>query len=157
MAMMRWDPMHELRMWTKRMEHVFEPFLPLFGNFNVPMNLEPNTMVGMGLGFWPNVDIWEDKEKMMFRVELPGMEMKDVELMVDDNVLTLRGERKLEHVEKKDHFHRVEGSYGTFCRTFVLPGHIDKDHIKAHMKNGMLEIHVPKLEVAKGKLIPIIG
>jgi HSP20 family protein len=106
---------------------------------------------GGGLVAFPNVDVYEDREEIVFRAELPGMEQKDVELVIEDSTLTMRGERKLFNQEKRENF---ESSYGTFARSFGLPGTIDREKIRAEMKGG-LEVHIPKREGARGKSIPI--
>lgn len=149
MAITRWDPFSDMRSLSRRLERMMEPItasVPTFWR-------EPLSMAEMGV--WPAVDIYEDKEEIICRAELPGMELKDVELRLEDSTLTLQGERKLHHADKKENYQRIESSYGSFTRSFALPSTIDKDRIRADFKNGVLEIHIPKREGAKGKTIPI--
>lgn len=108
-----------------------------------------------GEGFWPNVDIYEDKEEIVCMVELPGMDIKDVEIRLEDSTLTIQGERKMTREDKKENYVRVEANYGSFSRSFTMPSTIDKDRIRAEFKNGVLEIHLPKRAEAKGRTIPI--
>jgi HSP20 family protein len=103
----------------------------------------------------PNVDIFEDEEGLSLRFELAGIESKDVDIRFENGVLTLRGERKLEHEDKRDKYHRVELSYGTFTRSFSLPGSIDAEKIKAESKNGVLTVFLPKKPEAKPKSIQV--
>jgi HSP20 family protein len=118
----------------------------------------PQGMMNPMPTYWPPIDVWEEPHELVVRAEMPGMELKDVEVTLADDMLTIRGERRLEHQDKKTtHFHRVEGVYGTFTRTFSLPTTVDREKIKATMKHGVLEIHAPKREPTKGKVITITG
>ena len=83
------------------------------------------------------------------------MDIKDVEVRLEDSTLTIQGERKLVREDKKENYQRVESNYGTFTRSFTMPPTIDRDRIRADFKNGLLEIHIPKRPEAKGKTIPI--
>jgi HSP20 family protein len=149
MAITRWDPMNELQALTRRMEHVFETFgTPRFMDRGI-------ASAGGLLESVPVVDVYEDKEEIIFRAEVPGMEQKDVEVVMEDNALTLRGTRKLQREDKRENYIRIEAEYGAFSRSFPLPSTVDRDKIRAEMKNGVLEIHVPKREGAKGKTIPV--
>lgn len=149
MAIARWDPLSEFRTLTRRMERAFEPF-------GIGMPSEAGMGMGTELGVnTPAVDIFEDKEELIFRCELPGMEQKDVEVVLEDGSLTIRGQRKLNREDRRENYLRIESSYGQFTRSFALPVSVDKDKIRADMKNGVLEVHVPKREGAKGKTIPI--
>ncbi len=104
---------------------------------------------------WPAVDVYEDRDEIMLRAELPGLEQKEVEVVIEDSTLTVRGERKLHREDKRENYQRVESSYGTFTRSFSMPSTIDRDKVRAEMHNGILEVHVPKREGARGKNIPI--
>ncbi|MBS2027651.1 MAG: Hsp20/alpha crystallin family protein [Deltaproteobacteria bacterium] len=148
MAITRWDPLSELRNLSHRMERAFAPFQS-FGSFEPLRAVEEES--------WPNVDVYEDKEEVVFRAELPGIEQKDVEVVLEDSTLTIRGERKLFNEEKRENYRRIETGYGAFSRSFALPSTIDRDKLRAEMKKGVLEVHVPKREGAKGKNIPISG
>lgn len=144
MAITRWDPLSEMRALARRMERTFEPMLE--GTFEGPL-----------LQVWPPVDVYEDKDEVVFRAELPGIERKNVEVVLEDSTLTLRGERRLEREEKRENYQRIESAYGHFSRSFSLPSTIDRDKVRADMKEGILEVHVPKREGARGKTIPIGG
>ena len=88
-------------------------------------------------------------------MELPGVDPKDVDVRVENNVLTLRGERKFENEVKREHYHRVERAYGTFSRSFTLPNVVDTEKIKADYRDGILQVSLPQKEEAKPKQISI--
>jgi HSP20 family protein len=107
-------------------------------------------------GAWsPAVDIYEKDGNIVLKAELPGIEAKDVDVRVENNVLTLQGERRFEQEVQKESYQRVERSYGTFSRSFTLPTVIDTDQIKAEFKDGLLRMTLPKKEEAKPKQISI--
>lgn len=109
-----------------------------------------------GLAAWtPAVDVCEDNEAVRIAAELPGMAQKDVKLAFKDGVLTIRGEREFKDEQKRKDYYRIERSYGTFARSFTLPGTVEADKIHAVMKDGILEIMIPKKEEAKPKEIEI--
>lgn len=103
----------------------------------------------------PLVDIYEDKESVKITAELPGMTQKDVKITVHDGTLTLKGERKFEQEDRKENYYRIERSYGTFARSFTLPTTVDAEKIHANMKDGVLEVLLPKKEEAKPKEIEV--
>lgn len=103
----------------------------------------------------PAVDIYEDKENIIVKAELPGMKKEEVSIEVRDGVLTLTGERKHEQETKKENFHRIERTYGKFSRSFTFPDSVKVDKVKANYKDGVLEITLPKDEKAKTRAIPI--
>ncbi len=144
MSLVRWDPMRELQRMSRRLEQAMEPF---------------GTAESEGLSSrwmnWPLVDVYEDRDEIMLRAELPGLEQKEVEVVMEDSTLTLRGERKLHREDRRENYQRVESAYGTFSRSFAMPSTIDRDKVRAEMHNGILEVHVPKREGARGKNIPI--
>jgi HSP20 family protein len=108
------------------------------------------------LAAWaPAVDIFEQDGNIVLKAELPGIDPKDVDVRVENNVLTLRGERKLDSEVKKEGYHRVERAYGTFGRSFTLPTVVDTEKIKAEYKDGVLRVALPKREEAKAKQISI--
>jgi HSP20 family protein len=108
------------------------------------------------LAAWtPAVDIYEQEGNIVLKAELPGVDPKDVDVRVENNVLTLRGERKVDSDVKKEGFHRVERAYGTFGRSFTLPTVVDTEKIKAEYKDGVLRVTLPKREEAKAKQISI--
>jgi HSP20 family protein len=113
---------------------------------------------GTGLGTWtPAVDIHETGDGFVIKAELPGVSKDDVSVDVHQNTLTLRGQRKHEADVKQDKYHRVERAYGSFQRSFVLPTVVDQEKVQATYKDGVLELHLPKSEVAKPKRIAING
>lgn len=105
--------------------------------------------------FVPAVDIYEDNQNIVLTAEVPGVEEKDLDISLENGVLTLSGERKMEHEEKQDQFHRIERSYGRFTRSFTLPPSVDEEHVKAEFNNGVLKITLSKREEAKPKQIKI--
>ena len=112
---------------------------------------------GRRYGFTPAVDIFEEKEEIVVKAELPGLQAKDVTVDVENNILTLKGERKFEKDTKHDGYHRIERSYGTFTRAFALPQLVNSDKIQAEMKDGVLTVRIPKREEVKAKKIEIRG
>jgi len=103
----------------------------------------------------PTVDISETKDEVIVKAEVPGMTKEDISVFLQDNVLTLRGEKKQEKEEKDKTFHRVERSYGSFVRSFTLPTLVQADKVKAAYKVGVLQITLPKAEEVKPKEILI--
>jgi HSP20 family protein len=107
-------------------------------------------------GEWaPTVDIIENDHNLIVKAELPGIEAKDVTVLVDNNVLTLRGERHTEKEVKKENYHRMERAFGTFYRAFVLPAFLDGENIKAEFKNGLLTVTIPKREKDKTRAVEV--
>jgi len=108
------------------------------------------------LGIWnPPVDIFEDKDGVVLNAELPGMKKEDIELRVENNVLTLQGERKRENETKEEGYFRSERAYGTFSRSFSLPTSVDTSKVSAEYKDGVLSVSLPKAEEAKPKQIDV--
>ena len=105
--------------------------------------------------FSPAVDIYEDPESLVLRAELPGVESKDLDISVDKNILTLKGERKLHRAEDKDGWHRIESSYGTFSRSFSLPQNVDADAIAASLEQGVLTLRLPKKSAPQPKKVAV--
>ncbi len=123
----------------------FEPF---FGRFNFLDDELPS-------GTWaPAVDVAEEKDKILVKIEVPGMEEKDLKVHFEDGILTVTGERQFERKDERN-YHRIERSYGTFTRSFSLPRSIDANQITATYRNGVLEVEIPKKEEAKPKQIAI--
>ena len=111
---------------------------------------------GLAEGSWaPAVDVSETEAELVIRAELPGLSQKNIELNLQDNVLTLKGEKQQEQKEEKENFHRVERSYGSFSRSFTLPVNVNAEAVQATFKNGVLEITMPKAEEAKPQKIEI--
>ncbi len=142
MAMLtRWDPFRDLQRLQEEMNRAFDERLL--------------ARDGESVGWSPRVDIYEDEEGLSLQFDLAGVEPKDVDIRFENGVLTLRGERKLEREDKREGYHRVEMSYGTFTRSFSLPATIDAEKIKAESKNGILKVHLPKKPEAKPKSIQV--
>jgi len=146
MSVVKYDPFRELRNLQDEMTRLFTGVQPRFHNDE------------MTHGAWaPNVDIYEDKERLVLEAELPGMTRDDFELSVENNVLTLRGERKFEKKTEGDNYHRVERSYGSFTRSFTLPQTVTADGATADFENGVLKVSLPKREETKARKIEISG
>jgi HSP20 family protein len=97
----------------------------------------------------PALDLYEEKEEVVAKAELPGIERKDIQVNISDHQLTIKGEKKKEEETKEKNFYRSERSYGSFCRSVELPADVEVDKAKASFKDGVLEIHIPKTEEAK--------
>ena len=145
MAMVRWEPVRDLLTLSERMNRMFDP------NFRGAS--EDDWALG---GSWaPAVDIYEKDGNIVLKAELPGVDPKDVDVRVENNLLTLRGERKFDNEVKRDNYHRVERSYGSFSRSFTLPNVVDTANIKAEYRDGVLHMTLPKREEAKPRQIQI--
>lgn len=103
----------------------------------------------------PAVDILETENELVLKADVPGMDMKDIDVQVENGTLTVKGERKFEREENNKGFHRLERSYGTFVRYFTLPDTVDTENVKAEYKAGVLNITLPKKEIAKPKAIKV--
>jgi HSP20 family protein len=121
---------------------------PFFGRFNFMDDAVSN-------GTWaPPVDVAEENDRILVKVEAPGMEEKDLQIHYQDGLLTIRGERQFERKDDRN-YHRIERTYGTFTRSFSLPRSVDGSAIVASYRNGVLEIEIPKREEAKPRQIQI--
>jgi HSP20 family protein len=107
------------------------------------------------IGWTPACDVYEDAEEVVIRAALAGVDPKDVEIRVENGVLTLKGERKVEKEEQKENYHRVEMAYGFFTRTFALPTSVDPEKVHAESKHGVLAVHLPKRSEAKPRSIQV--
>ena len=137
----RQNPWNDLRTLQARF---FEPF---FGRFDFDEQ--------MGGGTWaPPVDVAEENDRLLVRVEVPGMNQSDLKVHFEDGLLTVSGEREFERKDTRN-YHRIERAYGSFTRTFSLPRSVDANKITASYKDGILEVEIPKLEEAKPKQIEI--
>ena len=103
----------------------------------------------------PSVDVIESEDAIELKADLAGMEPADISIEVQDNVLTVSGERRFQEEVKEDKYYRIERRYGSFSRTLVLPRAVDEDGIKARYANGLLEVTVPKAAIAKPKKITV--
>jgi HSP20 family protein len=108
-----------------------------------------------GHTFSPVVDIVENENDIILKAEIPGMEQKDLDVNLTGDVLTIKGEKKAEHEERGDNFHRIERSYGSFSRSFALPCEVQEDKVEAHYKNGVLSLKLPKSENCRTKAVKI--
>lgn len=104
---------------------------------------------------YPSVDVSETEKEIVAKAELPGMDAKDVEITLRNNVLSIKGEKKFEDEEKRDNYHRIERSYGSFCRTINLPASVAEDNVTAKFDKGVLTITMAKIEKDMGKKIQI--
>ena len=114
----------------------------------------PNTAGTDGFSS-PNIDLYDDKEDLVVRAEIPGANEKDIDVSLEDGILSIKGERKLENEDNKDSYYRIERSYGSFSRSFKRPVEVKTGDARARYKNGILEIRIPKEEKAKPKKIEI--
>jgi HSP20 family protein len=103
----------------------------------------------------PPVDILETENELVLKADVPGVELKDIDIQLENGTLTVKGERKLEKEEKNQGFHRMERSYGSFVRIFTVPDSVDSEHVKAAYEAGVLTITLPKKEIAKPKAIKV--
>jgi HSP20 family protein len=111
---------------------------------------------GVALTTWtPSVDVFEDENSYLIKLELPEINREEVKVNLNENRLTITGERRLENEEKRDSYHRIERSYGQFYRSFALPPNVNAEAIKAQFKDGMLRLTLPKKEEAKPKQIEV--
>jgi HSP20 family protein len=142
MRLQRWDPFRDIERLHEEMDRLFRGVaLPRLAGE------EPQCTVA--------VDILEDKDNVLLKAEIPGVNPKDVELQVHDNVLTISGEKKLEHEDKKDNYVRIERFYGKFSRSFTLPPYVDAQKIEATYKDGVLTVTLPKKPETKPRQIEV--
>lgn len=132
-----WDPFADLNRLQRDLEKSF------FGSRARPAD------------FAPPVDVHEDAEALVLRAELPGVKREDVDISIDGNVLSLKGERKLEQEENTRKYHRVERSYGSFVRQFQLPTNVDATSVEAQLADGVLTLKLPKKQELKARKIEV--
>jgi HSP20 family protein len=149
----RRNPFGELTTLQDRINQLWSQPLGLFAPFGRLVSGFEQSLAAAN--FIPAVDIYEDEHNVTLTAELPGIEEKDLEISLENGVLTLSGERKMEHEEKQDNFQRIERSYGRFSRSFTLPPTVDPESAKAEFNNGVLRITLAKREEAKPKQIRI--
>jgi len=143
----RWDPFKEVEDLQNRLS-------TLFGR--APVRQKNGAEESITVAEWaPLVDITEDDTEYLIKAELPEVKKDDVKVAVDNGVLAISGERKLEKEEKDKKYHRVERSYGSFVRTFIVPDDADAEKVNAEFKDGVLKVHLPKSEKAKPKQIEV--
>jgi len=142
MSLIRWDPFGEVDVFDRLMAGQFAPFgrwprLALEGN---------------GEKKWaPSANISETEKEYTIRAELPAVKKEDVQVTLDDGIITIKGERKQEKEDKNEKFHRIESFYGTFERSFSVPENVKADAIRCESKEGVLTVHIPKAEIVKQK------
>ncbi len=147
MAITHFDPFRELNLLQDRMNRLFQD------SWGPGMARNEEGMPSAS--FVPPVDIYEDEGNIVVKAEVPGIDPKDIDVRVENNTLTIRGERKLEKEEKEENFHRVERRYGSFYRAFTLPNTVEGDKCEANYDNGVLEIRLAKRAEAKPKQIKV--
>ena len=141
----RWDPFREFSTLQDRMNRLFRES---YGPEGREESLTSTT-------FAPPVDVYEDEHNVTLKIEVPGVDEKDIDVRVENNVLTVHGERKFEKEEKEENFRRVERQYGSFTRTFTLPNTVDSEKVSANYEKGILKIALPKKAEAKPKQIKV--
>jgi HSP20 family protein len=140
----RWDPFDELTILRNRMDRLLNK-----------INDEETPALTATTAWAPTTDIVETKDALLIRCELPGIDEKNVSVEIENGVLTISGERKLEEVTKEKNFHRIERAYGQFVRSFTLPPNFASENVKATFTDGLLELTLPKKEEAKPKKIQL--
>jgi HSP20 family protein len=147
MAIIRWDPFRDVMTLQERMNHLFDHALS---------RTRVDDKEGLTASMWsPSVDIFETPDSIVMKAELPGVSRDNIDIQVQDNTLTLKGERKFEHEVKEENYLRVERSYGAFQRTFNLPTGVQQGKIRAVFKDGVLEVTMPKAEEPKPTQVKI--
>src|SRR5215472_9620746 len=141
----RWDPFREFSSLQDRMNRLFRES---YGPEGREESLTTST-------FAPAVDVYEDEHNVNLKIEVPGIDEKDIDVRIENHVLTVHGERKFEKDEKEENFRRVERQYGSFTRTFTLPTSVDADNIHADYEKGVLKIRLAKKAEAKPKQIKV--
>jgi HSP20 family protein len=141
----RWDPLRDLATMQNRLNRIVrEPYSP-----ESPEEALTTT------NFAPPVDIYEDEHSIVLKMEVPGIDEKDIDVRIESNTLTVHGERKIEKEEKEENFRRVERQYGSFTRSFTLPSSVDTGQVSAHYDKGILKISLAKKAEAKPKQIKV--
>src|SRR6202142_3804476 len=141
----RWEPFRELSTLQDRINRAFRES---YTGANHDESLTTSS-------FAPAVDVYEDEHKVTLKIEVPGIDEKDIEVQVENNVLTVHGERKIEKEEKEENYRRVERQYGSFTRNFTLPQTVDTEKVSATYDKGVLKITLPKKAEAKPKQIKV--
>jgi HSP20 family protein len=139
----RWDPFREFSTLQDRMNRLFRDS---YGEREEALTTST---------FAPAVDVYEDEHNVTLKIEVPGIDEKDIDVRVENNTLTVHGERKFEKEEKEENFRRVEQQYGSFTRSFTLPNTVDTDSIQANYDKGILKIQLAKKAEAKPKQIKV--
>jgi len=144
----RWEPFRELSTIQDRMNRMNR----LFRESYSPEGPEEALTT---TNFAPPVDIYEDEHQIALKLEVPGIDEKDIDVRIEGNTLTVHGERKIEKEEKEENFRRIERQYGSFTRSFTLPSSVDPGQVSAHYDKGVLKINLAKKAEAKPKQIKV--
>ncbi len=145
MNITRYDPWRTMEDWRQEMDRVFHPLLQ--------RDDETSRVVG---GDWvPAVDIKDEPSRYVIRADIPGVKPDDIEVTMENGVLTIRGERRFEETEERENFRRIERSHGLFYRRFTLPDNTDAEAIQATGKDGVLEVTIPKSAEKQTKRIEV--
>jgi HSP20 family protein len=144
MAITRWDPFREVSTLQNRLNSIFQDYNRGDGGDALSAS-----------SFVPPVDIYEDEHRIVLKLEVPGMKQDDLDIQLENNTLTVRGERKLEKEEKEENFHRIERRYGSFYRAFTIPSTVNPDSVKADYDAGVLRVQLEKRAEAKPKQIKV--
>jgi HSP20 family protein len=143
MALVRFDPFRDLMDLQQRVNRLFE-------------ETSRSEREDLARTVWtPSVDIFEEPEAILIEADLPGLGREDVAVNLENNVLTIQGERRMEHEEERANYHRIERVYGSFTRSFTIPSSVHAEKIEAEFKDGVLRIRLPKREQAKSKQIEV--
>jgi HSP20 family protein len=142
MAITRWDPYREVVALQNRVNSLFR-------------DMSDGDDPVAAASFVPAVDIYEDAQKVMLKLEVPGIDQKDLDVRVENHTLTVKGERKLEKEEKEENFHRIERRYGSFYRAFTLPSTVDTENVAASYNAGVLKLELKKKPEAQPKQIEV--
>jgi HSP20 family protein len=146
--MTRWDPFQDLRSAQDEMAQMS----PMLAH---ALGLHAQQGSGRAMAWAPALDISERKDAYLVTVELPGVDADDLQITLEDGLLTIQGERYFAHDSSEQHFHRVERRYGAFRRSITLPAHVMAEGIEATADNGVLQILVPKMEEATAQRIQV--
>lgn len=146
MAIIRWDPFRDLITLREKMNRLFEE---AFTSRGEERDLVSSTWT-------PSVDIYETENALVLNAEVPGIDEGDIEIKIEDNTLTIKGERKFEKETKEENYHRIERAYGSFYRSFTLPHNVDQDRIEAEHENGILKITMPKKPELKPRKVKVL-
>jgi HSP20 family protein len=151
MSLVRWNPTRELTTWPSGLFGLQREMNNMFDSF-----FRGSQDDDVAFAAWsPAVDIAEHDNDYVVKVELPGVNKDEVKITLESNILSIRGEKKQEKETKKENYHRVERSYGSFQRSFTLPTTVKNENIEAQYKDGILTVTLPKAEEAKPKQIEV--
>jgi len=153
-TMMRWDPFQDLRNAQDEMTQM-APMSPMLAHALGLHAQQQGSATATATAWAPALDISERKDAYLVTVELPGVETDDLQITLEDGLLTVQGERHFAHDSSEQQFHRVERRYGAFRRSITLPAHVMADGIEATADNGVLQIVVPKMEEVTPKRIQV--